>query len=358
MLVRDGMLYHADPVRAKVISDGMAVVHPFPSSHAASLAQREPLIMRWNSPADPPYTERVRPVRALLIYIVGVFLLGALLAPWVYWLAKWMAGTAAVFEGLANVPFHRFLNRCFLLFAVLGLWPFLRSIGADSWQAVGMNAATGNARRLFHGFLLSLASLAAIATIAMLAGSRRWEPRDEDLAGRFAGIALSAVLVSLLEELLFRGALFGALRRVHHHRLALILSSVFFSGVHFLQGPKGPIEVTWMSGLEHLAHMASRFFAAELLVPGFLSLTLVGMALALAYHRTGNLYFSLGLHAGMVFWMKAFNALTTHGPNAAGPFQFSKNGYDGWLGFVMTAAIFLAIWLGLRERNNGKSDEN
>lgn len=294
----------------------------------------------------------------MLIYIIGVFLLGALLAPWVYWLAKWMAGTTALFGGLADVPFHRYLNRCFLLFAVLGLWPFLRSIGADSWQAVGMNAATGNGRRLVHGFLLSLASLAAIGTIAVLAGSRRWEPRDDDLPGKIAGIAASAILVSLMEELLFRGALFGALRRVHHHRAALILSSVFFAGVHFLQGPKVPIEVTWTSGLEHLARMASRFFASELLVPGFLSLTLVGMALALAYHRTGSLYFSLGLHAGMVFWMKAFNALTTQGPNANGPFQFSKNGYDGWLGFAMTAAIFLVIWLGLRERKNGRSHEN
>lgn len=299
----------------------------------------------------------MRPVRALLIYIGGVFLLGALLAPWVYWLGLWAATQSPLLERLAEVPFHRYLNRCFLLLAVAGLWPFLRGIGVNSWRAVGIHQWNGNGHRLAAGFLLGLFTLGAIAAIALATGARQWDPRYATLGGKLAGIALSAILVSLLEELLFRGALYGSLRRVHHYRMALWLSSLFFAGVHFLQGVKSSGEINWTSGLNLLALMVARFSASELLIPGFFSLTLIGMALALAYQRTGNLYFSLGLHAGLVFWLKTFNSLTTPGPNTDSLFRISKNAYDGWLGLGMAAAAFLIIWLGLKRPGQANGNE-
>jgi membrane protease YdiL (CAAX protease family) len=98
--------------------------------------------------------------------------------------------------------------------------------------------------------------------------------------------------------------------------------------------------------------MASRFMMAELLIPGLFSLTLIGMALALAYHRTGNLYFSLGLHGGLVFCLKTFNALTLPGPKATSIFGISKNAYDGWPGFAMAALAFLLVSAFLGRRKN------
>jgi membrane protease YdiL (CAAX protease family) len=80
-----------------------------------------------------------------------------------------------------------------------------------------------------------------------------------------------------------------------------------------------------------------------MLVPGFLSLTLAGMALGVAYHRTGNLYFSIGLHAGWIFWLKTFNFWTDPGPAAKGVLKVSKNLYDGWLGFGVSVAAFVVV---------------
>ena len=77
----------------------------------------------------------MRLLRALVIYIVVVFIGGALLAPWLYWLAQTGAHS---FPQIAGAPFHRFVDRSLLLLALAGLWPLLRALGATSWRETGL----------------------------------------------------------------------------------------------------------------------------------------------------------------------------------------------------------------------------
>ena len=81
------------------------------------------------SPAEEMYSHAMRLLRALVIYIAVVFIGGALLAPWLYRLAQ---SFEHLTPQIANAPFHRFLDRSFLIFALAGLWPVLRSLGAAS----------------------------------------------------------------------------------------------------------------------------------------------------------------------------------------------------------------------------------
>jgi uncharacterized protein len=283
-------------------------------------------------------------VRSLLIYIPSVFLLAALAAPWIFWITQWVAGHVPALQDLARSPFHRYVNRCLLFFAVLGLWPFLWSLGGASWRAVGLVPPAGQWRRLAEGFLLGLATLAAAGSITLLVGSRRWDPRiSEQTWAVVPGIAVTAIIVALLEETLFRGTLFGYLRRQHEWKVALVISSAFYAAMHFLKSVKGPPDITWSSGFEQLGRMLAGFLDPGRLVPGFLSLTITGMALGIAYQRTGNLCFSLGLHAGWVFWLKTLNVLTVGGPQAGGALRVSRNLYDGWLGFAVSVAAFLVV---------------
>src|SRR5439155_5904794 len=56
------------------------------------------------------YTSPMRPILTVLIFLAAVFLLGALIAPWLYWGAQ-SAGQAIPFlHGLAHQPFHRFVR--------------------------------------------------------------------------------------------------------------------------------------------------------------------------------------------------------------------------------------------------------
>jgi membrane protease YdiL (CAAX protease family) len=71
--------------------------------------------------------------------------------------------------------------------------------------------------------------------------------------------------------------------------------------VHFFNRPPSPEEVNWASGFALLPRMLRGFGDIEMLVPGFFNLMLAGVMLGYAYQRTGNLYFSIGLHAGLGF---------------------------------------------------------
>jgi membrane protease YdiL (CAAX protease family) len=73
-------------------------------------------------------------------------------------------------------------------------------------------------------------------------------------------------------------------------------------------------------------------------VPAFFSLVLAGTLLGLAYQRTGNLYFSIGLHAGWIFWLKTYGAFTASAPHATTCFWGTGKMVDGWLAFVVLAA--------------------
>src|SRR5438128_946694 len=93
----------------------------------------------------------MRPVQALCIYILAVFLGGALLAPWLYWLTQLFA---ASFPHLANSPFHRFVNRSLLGVALIGLWPLFHTMGARSSRDLGLVSPTRQWNKLAAGFVL------------------------------------------------------------------------------------------------------------------------------------------------------------------------------------------------------------
>src|SRR5271170_6025036 len=101
---------------------------------------------------------RPRPIQSLLIYFAVVFPGGALLAPWLYWLAQWASGHWHAFSGLAASPFHRFLDRSLLGLALLCLWPLLRGGGARSWQDLGFARQPTFAWQILRGFALGWAS--------------------------------------------------------------------------------------------------------------------------------------------------------------------------------------------------------
>ncbi len=292
----------------------------------------------------------MRPLRALFIYIAVVFVGGALLAPWLYWLVQACAHT---FPNLAHAPFHRFVNRSLLVVALAGLWPLLRALGATSWREAGLGKPSGQWRKLLGGCLLGFISLALVAGIALAAGGRALghQLTTARIAEQMLGAALTAIVVALLEEILFRGGVFGGLRRVFHWGFALVLSSMNYAIVHFLARPADPATVNWASGFHHVALMLGGFTDWRQIIPGFFNLTLAGALLGLAYQRTGNLYFSIGLHAGWIFWLKTYGALTADVPRAGTWFWGTAKMIDGWLALVvlaLTFAVFTGLPLGRR----------
>ncbi len=287
----------------------------------------------------------MRPFRSLTIYIAVVFLGGALLAPGLYWLAQSAAAQFPSLQKIADSPFHRYVNRSLLILALAGLVPLLRNLGVTSWRDLGLGRpAATQGRQLLGGFLLGFAGLAVVVGIALLGGGRIWNTHPAGtIVSKMLSAALTAAVVAVLEEILFRGGIFGGLRRGFHWRFALGASSAVYALVHFLDRAKLDGAVTWHSGFDLLPQMLRGFGNVEMLVPGFFSLALAGWVLGLAYQRTGNLYAAIGLHAGWIFWLKSYGFLTAAAPGASAWFWGTHKLTDGWLAFfILLLTLVLA----------------
>jgi membrane protease YdiL (CAAX protease family) len=143
-----------------------------------------------------------------------------------------------------------------------------------------------------------------------------------------------------MEEILFRGGIFGGLRKFFHWPVALVVSSLIYALVHFMHRADFSGAVGWNSGLALLPRMLAGFADFQAFIPGFLNLTLAGVLLGLAYQRTGNLYFSIGLHAGWIFWLKTYGTFTT-APPAPAWFWGTGKLIDGWLAMMVLVAVLL-----------------
>ncbi|HEX8394069.1 MAG TPA: CPBP family intramembrane glutamic endopeptidase [Longimicrobium sp.] len=294
-----------------------------------------------------------RPLAAMLLYLSFVFVGGALLAPWLYHAVQALARGIPALENVARTPFARYVNRALLLMALAGLPFFLRGAGIRRWRDVGVAPGFMVGRRFAAGFGLGFTSLAMVCLVALAAGGRALRPTSAgDLAGQFLGALATALVVACMEELLFRGAFFGGLRRVVPWGAAVAGSSAVYAIVHFMGRPENPPVVDWLAGLRVLPGMLAGMTALHTLFPALLNLALAGIILALAYHWTGELSASIGIHAGWIFWLKYYGTLTRGAPGADPWFWGSRKLVDGWMATI-AIAIVLAVLLGMARRRSG-----
>ncbi len=289
----------------------------------------------------------MRLLGALALYIVTVFAGGALIAPGLHFLIGWGAEQVSALEGLAYQPFHRYVNRCFLVIAILGLWP-LAKIAKMSVADAGWAGPDDRWHLLRTGLLAGFVSLAIPAAICVLAHGRAlaWPDSGALILKHFGNAIGAAVLVSVLEEAVFRGVVFGALKRHLSLVAAVGISSFIYALVHFFERTQHEGEVIWSSGLALLPKMLRGFGAWDQIIPGFFALTIAGIVLAMAVRATGNLYFSIGLHAGWIFWLKTYKFFTRPVDESHAWFWGTGKLIDGWVAF----AVLLATWWWLTRR--------
>ncbi|MFM8469555.1 MAG: lysostaphin resistance A-like protein [Limisphaerales bacterium] len=294
----------------------------------------------------------MRAAGILLSWFASVLLAAALLAPWVFHLGQWASGEVAALKGLGAQPFHRYLNRCLLLVAVAGLWPLARALQLTSVRALGVGWRVGSGRMLGLGLAIGFGSLLVAAALMALVGVRsfNFSHAPQVLLQLAVNATLSAVAVAVLEELFFRGVVFGALRTSLSVPAAIAVSSVIYSALHFLARVEYAGTVGWASGLALLPAMLAGLVSPENLAPAGLTLAVGGAVLALAYQRTGSLWFAIGLHAGWVFWLKVFKTVTSPGTGVGGAFWGTEKLLDGWLALLVMVVLFAGVarsrWLG------------
>lgn len=299
--------------------------------------------------SNVPATRDVHPARALALYLLAVFAGGALLAPWLYHGVQALAEGVPALESVSRMPFARYVNRALMLAALIGLPWYVRGAGIRTWREAGVPAGGIRWKTFGASFALGFVSLAAVCAIALAFGGRTIKPRDPgEFAGQFVGALATALIVGVIEELLFRGAIFGGLNRAMRWPAALALSSAVYAIVHFMARPTNPPEVDWLSGLHVLPTMLEGMTELHTLIPAFLSLTLAGVILGLAYQWTGDLSASVGIHAGWIFWLKFYGFATASVEGADAWFWGTRKLVDGWLAFVALVVVLSMVLLARR----------
>ena len=282
-------------------------------------------------------SEPMRLLNAVLLLLAGAFVLACITASPVFNGLIALGRMVGALEGLRDVHFEEVISRLLLIYLVVGFYPTIRWAGATSLEPFGMARDLPWMQVACRGWLLGVGSVAALYAVALMTGALVWSPDPWGrVAGRLAGYWVGGVVIALVEEVFFRGALFGLLRRVVHWIPAAIVVSLFFSFVHFLRpaAPGGIVYGEWHTGFALVPHM---FFVTDRLdhyVPFAITLFLMSIVLCAMYQRQGHIYLIIGLHAGWVL------ALQT------GKF-FVERGAEEWTRFFGTSTNLSRSWSAL-----------
>jgi len=299
----------------------------------------------------------MRPLLNTLGYLALAFPGGALLAP-LAWVA--VHGDMAPLSFLdEHDDFHRFVTRSIMIFAVLGMWPLLKMNNMDSLGAIGLNRPDGIWRRFAFGLGLGIGSFAVLAIIGVFVSPMEWSIGYSfaEWMGHLKNAGLAAILVSLIEEFLFRGVLFGAIRRSLNWRWAAVFTSLIFSAVHFLNAkPPNPENMNPLMGLITMSNMIHGPTGDPQWAARFVNLFLAGLVLAGSYQKTGSLYLSMAIHGGWILGGKTVGFITKH-PGDITPIQAALFGRKELLeGWVMTPLLLaIVVWIFLYQKGRGDS---
>jgi len=243
----------------------------------------------------------------LAAYFVAIVLVGALLAPVLYWAAQGLA-VHGVFPSLAKYDFNTFFHRAILVAAVLLLWPLLRLTNVRRLADLGLQPNPHRWRDVGIGVLLAVIPL--LVCSALLIASHLYSVRHVFVWSRFGKVVLAAIGVPFIEETFFRGIALGILLRTGRKLPSIIAVSALFAAVHFLKGSEWePAVVTWTSGFQSVADAFAGFGDPMMLLSAFTTLFLIGCILADARVLTHSLWLPIGLHAGWIFASGTFSWL-------------------------------------------------
>ena len=281
----------------------------------------------------------MRSTALFFLFLLGCLLLAAGLTP------------PLLQTGWLDFEPHRVTSRLAQLLMILGVWPFLRLLGLDGREALGYGRPRPDIlRALVRGWLAGVAIL-LVLVIALLAleirlPDLRAAARHAELARKAAQALAAGLLIGVIEETFFRGALFTAIRQRGSAAGAILLSALLYAAVHFLKPGALPNGQTmdWAAAGRMVVEVFTD--AADWRnFDSFVALLFVGIFLGLVRERTGHIGWCIGLHAGWVFVIQVARHLTDANPGSGYAFLAGKyDGVIGWLAVGWMAVLSAGYW--------------
>ena len=259
--------------------------------------------------------------RVLLIILPFIITLGIF-----QFIGAWIAGA-----DLNNIDFQKTSEQDLIMsfFSLIGtllvIWIFIKYLDKEKFVNLGFD--TKNRRYEFIiGIVIGAFIMTTAYSLLLILGEINFQSVNFDFKEIILSI-LTFTIVSVMEEVLFRGYILKNLMISFNKYIALIVSSILFS----------------------LAHG----FNPNIDLFGLTNIFLAGILLGISYIHTKNLWFPIALHLSWNFFQTIFG-FNVSGQKSYSLIEFSIpenniiNGGDfGFEGSILSVIAILAIIVGI-----------
>ncbi|MGJ0483852.1 MAG: CPBP family glutamic-type intramembrane protease [Methylomicrobium sp.] len=249
--------------------------------------------------------------------------------------------------GLGNeFPFRKVISKTTQLLLVLSIFPVMAWLKLNR-QDLGFIAKKLFFKQMLQGFALGLVTLLPVFIIEyglgihILDQSKNW---TLGFAAQKISVSLGlALLISMIEEPLFRGVLLAGLKRKLPLIAAILISSSYYAALHFLKSQSEiPFqELNVFSGF-HLLREAFVNLLNPINYSAFFALLMVGFFLCLLRTQlNASLGLCIGCHTAWVWQIKMSKSLFHFNYHA--DYLYLVSPYDGVIGPLVTGWLMLAM---------------
>ncbi len=250
-----------------------------------------------------------------------------------------------IFQGLdGEYPLSKIISKTTQVFLVLSIFPAMVYLKINRYE-LGFAKKSVLLRQVFSGFVLGFITLVPVFIIQYALGiniideAQQWTV--EDIAKKILLSLLLALLISMIEEPMFRGMLFVGLKKKLPVIASIMLSSIYYAALHFLNSKTElPIEdVHFLSGFSLLGEAFANLLKPEIL-SAFIALLMVGIFLGtLRAQVKESLGLCIGCHTCWVWQIKMSKSLFN--TDFGSDYAYLVSSYDGVVGPLVS------VWLGL-----------
>jgi membrane protease YdiL (CAAX protease family) len=252
-----------------------------------------------------------------------------------------------VFQAIdGQLRLAKIITKSTQLFLVLSIFPAMAYLKLNKGD-LGFATTAVFFKQVLLGFGLGLATLMPVFIVEYALGIHVIDQAQHWTAGLLAEkmliSLLVALVVSMIEEPIFRGILFAGLKKNLPISAAVILSSTYYAALHFLDSKTEiPIQqADLFSGFTLLGEAFANLLNPEILST-FLALLMVGIFLGvLRAEVKQSLGLCIGCHTCWVWQIKMSKSLFN--TDSGSEYLYLVSSYDGVIGPLVTGWLSLAI---------------
>ena len=244
------------------------------------------------------------------------------------------------------VPFRKIISKSTQLFLVSSIFPAMAYLKINK-EELGFASRPVFLKQLLQGFGLGIITLMPIFIVQYVlkinviddthTWTVGWVARNMSIS------LLLALIISLIEEPLFRGILLAGLNKKLPVVAAILISSTYYAALHFLSSKTDiPVQdINLFSGFKLLGEAVGNLLNPNIL-SAFSALLMVGIFLGVLRTQVkSSLGLCIGCHTCWVWQIKISKQLFN--TDFGSDYFYLVSSYDGVIGPLVTGWLMLAI---------------